>query len=248
MKTISLFLLIPVWMFSQTNEELYKQGLDHRKNYRVKEGYDIFSRLMKSDSSNSNYLAYGSYFYSKTGIVQKTDEEKIKYYKKAEYLAKKAIALDEKNPEAHYAYAMALGRINENASSSEKIKNSKLIRKEVDRTLELNPKHAGAYHILGRWHRTIAGFSSIEKGMINAFFGGVPPGATYDDAAKAFQNAIVHEPDYILHAYELGVTYKEMKKKEFARAILEKAQKMPLRNEEDKETKAKVDALLKELK
>jgi tetratricopeptide (TPR) repeat protein len=88
----------------------------------------------------------------------------------------------------------------------------------------------------------------MERGMINAFFGGVPPGATYEDAVKAFQNAIVNEPDYILHAYELGVTYNEMKKKEFAKAILEKAQKMTLRNDEDKETKAKVDALLKEIK
>ncbi len=245
---LSLLSMLTLFVSAQTNEELYKQGLEYRKTYKIKEGFEVFGKLMKADSNNSHYIAYGSYFYSKTGVMQKTEEEKKKYYNTAAYLAKKAIKLDDNNAEAHYAYAMALGRLNENAGSSEKIKNSKLIKAEADRTIALQPKHAGAYHILGRWNRTIAGFSGIEKAMINGFYGGVPPGATYDGAVKAFQSAIVNEPDYILHAYELGVTYNEMKNKPYAKAILEKAQKMTLRNDEDKETKAKVDALLKEIK
>ncbi len=247
-KTIILVLLLPVVLCAQTNEELFKQGLEHRKAYKVKEGFDVFSKLMKADSSNSEYLAYGSYFYSKTGVVQKTEADQKKYYYKAEYLAKKAIKADDNNAEAHYAYAMALGRLNENASSGEKIKNSKQIKKEADRTIALNPKHSGAFHILGRWHRTIAGFSGFEKAMVNTFYGGVPPGATYEDAVKSFMSAVVNEPDFMLHLYELGVTYHEMKKDGYAKPVLEKALTLPTRNEEDLGTKKKVEELLKELK
>ena len=233
---------------AQSNDELYQNGLECRKNYKIQEGFDIFSKLMKADSSNSMYIAYGRYFYSRVRAQQKSDAEKMKYYKKAEYLSRKAIKLDDQNPEAHYAYALALGRINENASSSEKIKNSKLIKKEADRTIALEPKHAGAYHILGRWHRTIAGFNAMEKAMINTFYGGVPPGGSYEESAKAFQNAIVHEPDYILHFYELGLTYHEMGKDSFARGFLEKALKLPNKTPEDEENKRKCSDLLKKLK
>ena len=74
-------------------------------------------------------------------------------------------------------------------------------------SISLNPKLAGAYHILGRWHRAIAGFNVIEKAMINSFFGGVPPGGSYEDALKSFMTAIGIEPKYMNHQYELAQTY-----------------------------------------
>lgn len=248
MKTTLLIALGLFFATFQTNEELYKTGLEYRHAQKIKEGFELFSKLMKADSSNANYIAYGSYFYSKYGYTHAKEDEKGKYYNTAEYLAKKAIKLDETNSEAHYAYALALGRLSENASSSTKVANSKLIRKEVDRTLALNPKHAGAYHILGRWHRTIAGFSGIEKAMINTFYGGVPPNATYDDAVKCFQNAVVNEPKFLLHQYELAVTYHEMKKDQFAKPILSKILSSPVTYDDDVRVLKEAAELLKKIK
>src|ERR1043166_871988 len=101
--------------FSQTNDELYAQGQKYRAEHNNKGGFDIFCKLMKADSNNINYITNGSYFYCKYGYVTTgTDKDKMTYYKTAEYLAKKAIKMDEKNAEAHYVYCLALGRINEN--------------------------------------------------------------------------------------------------------------------------------------
>jgi len=251
MRTAFQFSAIVVLVLSyafQTNDELYKLGLEYRVKRDNKNGLTTFQKLMKADSSNADYLANGSYFYSKVGNTLATDQEKLSYYRKAEYLAKKAIKLNDKNAEAHYAYALALGRINENASSSQKIANSKLIKGECDKAIALNPKHAGAYHILGRWHRTIAGFSGFEKTMINAFYGGVPTGASYEEAVKAFQNAIVYEPKYILHQYELAVTYHDMGKDAYAKTWLQKAIELPATDDDNKDAKKKCEELLKQLK
>jgi len=246
--SISALLVLFTAFTFQSNEDLYKQGLKYRTERDNKNGLATFQKLMKADSANADYLANGSYFYSKVGNTLATEKEKMDYYHKAMYLAKKSIKLNDKNAEAHYAYALALGRINENASSSQKIANSKLIKGECDKTILLNAKHAGAYHILGRWNRTIAAFSGFEKTMINTFYGGVPTGASYDEAVKAFQNAVVYEPKYILHQYELAVTYKDMGKKEYAKTWLTKAVELPANNEDDKDAKKKCETLLKELK
>jgi tetratricopeptide (TPR) repeat protein len=233
---------------AQTNDELYSKAYKLKTEYKYKEAFPLFQTLLKSDSNNVNYLQYASYCYSKYGYYYVAAEaEKMKYYKSAEYLAKKALKINEASADAHYAYAMALGRINENASSKQKIANAKLIKAEVDRAIVLNPKQAGAYHILGRWHRTIANFSAIEKAMINSFFGGVPPGGSHQDAIKAFMSAVALEPKYMNHQFELAQTYYDMGKKVEAKLWAQKALEITPANEDDIKAKKDCEALLKSL-
>jgi len=233
--------------FSQSNDELYARAYKLKLEYKYKEAFPLFQSLVKSDSNNVNYVQFASYCYSKYGFYYAPEAEKIKYYKTAEMLAKKAIKLNETSADAHYVYAMALGRINENASSKQKIANAKLIKGQVDRAIALNPKLAGAYHILGRWHRTVAGFGAIEKAMINSFFGGVPPGGSFDDAVKAFMAAIAIEPKYMNHQYELAQTYYEMGKEVEAKLWAKKALEITPTNDDDIKAKKDCEALLKKM-
>ncbi|HXC04333.1 MAG TPA: hypothetical protein VNZ86_06235 [Bacteroidia bacterium] len=252
MKTLILFCLAftlsATTLSAQASVAIYEKALAFKNEFKYKEAMPYFQALLKVDSNNINYLAHGSQIYTRFGYLYMTSEsEKQNYFHIAEYLAKKAIAKDEKDAEAHYAYALALGRINENASTKQKISNAKLIKKEADRSIELNPKQAGAYHILGRWHATIAGFNAIEKGMINAFFGGVPPGGSYPDAIKAFQSAIALEPKNMIHQYEIANTYNSMGNKADAKAWLDKAMALPVVSDDDKITSDKCKALKKKL-
>lgn len=245
---LSLF-IIANCAFAQSNDELYAKAYKLKTEYKYKEAFPMFQTLVKSDSSNVNYLQFASYCYSKYGFYYVTGEaEKIKYYKTAEMLAKKAIKINETSADAHYVYAMALGRINENASSKQKIANAKLIKGQVDRAIALNPKLAGAYHILGRWHRTVAGFSAIEKAMINSFYGGVPPGGSYDDAVKAFMAAVAIEPKYMSHQFELAQTFADMDKDVEAKLWAEKALTITPSNDDDIKAKKDLEELLKKLK
>jgi tetratricopeptide (TPR) repeat protein len=249
-KTVKLvlpLLLCSVYLIAQTTEEQYAKAVKLKTEYNYKEAFPLFQKLLKTDSTQLNYLCNASYCYTKYGFYFAPDAEKLSYYKTAEYLSKKAIQKNGNSADAHYTYAMALGRLNENASSKQKIANAKLIKSEVDRAIVLNPKLAGAYHILGRWHRTIAGFNMIEKAMINSFFGGVPPGGSYEDAVKAFMTAITLEPAAIIHQYELAETYHEMGKNVEAKVWAKKVLEMNPVSPDDKKAKTDCEALLKKL-
>ncbi len=234
-------------VMAQTSEEQYAKAYKFKLEFKYKEAFPMFQALLKIDSNNVNYEQCASYVYSKYGFYYAPEAEKMKYYKTAEYLAKKAIKITEASADAHYAYAMALGRINENASSKQKIANAKLIKSEVDRAIALNPRLAGAYHILGRWNRTIAAFNSVEKIMINSIFGGVPPGGSFDDAVQAFMTAVSIEPKYMAHQYELAQTYYEMGKKVEAKLWAQKALEIVPSNDDDRKAKTDCEALLKKL-
>ncbi len=247
-KIIFYFLIICCDVFALQTEVPFQKALRLKNESRFEESLTIFQQLLKADSAKVEYLYNTSFLYSKLGNRQKEESVRQNYFRKAEYLAKKAIATDPNNAEGHYTYALALGRINENAGSKQKIANAKLIKWACEKTgLRLNPKHSGLHHILGRWHRTIAGFNFVEKGMINAFFGGVPEGGSYKDAIDCFSKAVLLEQGSMLHKFELAQTYYErgegndyMLCKIWCRKILE----MAAVDQDDKLTQEKARKLL----
>lgn len=231
---------------SQSDKYLNAMKLKNDNNY--KDAFTAFKELLKTDSTNSNYLAQSSQVYTRYGYLYLTKEsQKQEYYHIASYLAQKAIVLNDNNPEAHFAYCLALGRISEKANNKDKILNAKLIKKEIDRTIELDPKITNAYHILGRWHSVISGFSNGQKKVIDKFYGGVPVGASYEEAIKAYKIAIELAPNTILHQYELAQAYYDTANKTEAKTLLEKAVRMTVVTDEDKVNIDKCKKLLKKV-
>ena len=253
MKKILLVLsayIISAFAFAQDNSGQLVKARQLRADGKFDESLEIFQMLLANDSSNVEYLHNTAYLSCKMGNRKKDEAERQNIFHKAEYLSKKAIAINKSSADSHYTYALALGRINENASSKQKIANAKIIKTETETAIKLNPKLAGAYHILGRWHRTIAGFNTIEKLMINTLFGGVPEGGSYDKAIECFAKAVELEPDYMLHIYELALSYHERGNNldnVYAKVWLKKAILLPVKNEDDKETMTRCKELLKDI-
>lgn len=247
MKKLLFLILLPVFCFSQSSEELYRKAVDLRTLHKDKESLPIFEKLLKSDSNNVDYLTNVSNCYSVAGNEKKDEKERMKYFNTAAYLSEKAIRSEPNNADAHYTYAQALGRINEFASPKQQVASAKIIKIETEKAIALDPKISGAHHIMGRWHRTVAGFGAVEKLAINMLFGGVPEGGSYEAAVESFQQAIKAEPKYILHIYELANTYYEMKNYPFAKAWLKKAMEMHPDCDDDADALKKCEELKKKL-
>lgn len=232
------------------NEEDYKRAVSLQTAGKWSEALPLFKSMLRRDSNSVELLWRTSYLYSQLGSKQPDEKQKQSWYRTSEYLGKKAIALHPKNANAHYAYALALGRINENASSRTKIDNAKAIKTEAELALKYDSTLAGPHHILGRWHRVVAGFNFFERTMIQTVFGGMP-GGTYEQAIWHFKKAIALEPNAGIHYYELASTYRERDKTgDLTQAIdwLNKAMKLPLGSETDREHRRLCEKLLSELK
>ena len=245
------FTLLAFFIFSssigQTEAELYNQGLKYKKQINNKKMLPVFKKLVEMDSTNVDYLSNLSFAYSKVGANLADAKLQLKFYAKAKSIASTAKKINDNHAFAHYSYALALARENENAGSKEKIANAKEIKAECDKVIALDPNEAGAYHVMGRWHRTFAGFSGFEKTMVNTFFGGTPKGGSYKDALEMFQKAIKIEPWYMLHTYELAMTYHEMGNDEYAIKFLKKAMELPQKYEDAVKCFKKCETMLAEL-
>jgi regulator of microtubule dynamics protein 3 len=237
--------------FSQntSNAELYKTAVNLRTKGQFHNSLAIFKLLLSRDSNNTAYLDYTAVLTCKTlHDDTKPDNPPIDQYKHCEYLAKKSLKLDTNNPESHYAYAFAIGVISEYASHKQQISIAGIMKSELDKTLKLNPHHAGAYHLLGRWFDKLAGFNAVEKLAVKLLYGATLPEGTYAQAAAAYEKAILYEPDYILHQYELAVIYHKMGKDADAKVWLNNAINAPYAGDDAQQVKDHCKKLLEELK
>lgn len=150
--------------------------------------------------------------------------EQLKRFEQAGKLAEAAMVALPNEANSHYRYAFAMGRYSQGISIVKAIKLglASKVRKALDKTLELSPKHAEAQTALALYHAEI-----INK--IGAMIGGMTYGAKASEAEKLMTSALKLAPDspiaHLEHGNMLMLLYGDKKEDAAANAI-EKASKL----------------------
>ena len=133
-------------------------------------------------------------------------ENRLGFYKQAKAFATRSVRADSMNSEAHAWLAAALGNIAMFEGGETKVKLCRVIRKELDVAIKLDPRNDVAYSILGSFYKALGDVSWIEKQLAGMLLGGIPEGG-YEESDVAFRRAIELAPDVIRNHYELGRVY-----------------------------------------
>ena len=141
--------------------------------------------------------------------------------------ARAAVKLAPDSAQGHVWLATALGRQALREGPKNKLAMAREIKSEVDRGIALDPTIGRAYHVRGLWNRDIARLGVFERTMAKAVLGGLPKGATAENAVRDLQKAVELEPDYVNHHLELGRTYMIFHDVPNARRELERAASLP---------------------
>jgi tetratricopeptide (TPR) repeat protein len=141
--------------------------------------------------------------------------------------ARAAVKAAADSASGHLALAIALGRQALKEGPKTRLALSREIKSEVDRALALDAALGRAYHVRAVWNRKIASLNAIERMAANTVLGGVPKGASMDNAISDLKRAIELEPAYVNHRLELGRTYAELHRWTDARRELEQAVSLP---------------------
>lgn len=132
------------------------------------------------------------------------------------------------DPEGHFMVAQALGRMSRERGGQERVRYGQQIYDEAARTLELDPAHDGAHHVLGAWHAEILRLSGVARFFAKTFLGAGYLGlASWDSAAVHLELAVEYEPEYIYHRLELAEVYMDLERYSEAKAQLERIAQLP---------------------
>ena len=154
--------------------------------------------------------------------------ERDSLYARAERLARRAVAVDSMGADGHFALAASVGRASLAMGKKERIRRARVIRDEAMRAIALNPRHDGAYHILGRWNAEIMRLSGLSRFFAKRLLGaGIFGEASWDAAVSNMERAATLDPGRLYHRLELAEIYVDRKRYDDARAQLSELAALP---------------------
>ena len=153
--------------------------------------------------------------------------ERLDLFRRAEAYAVRSISSDSMKSEGHTWRAAALGNVAVFEGSKAKVRLCTVIKQELDRAIELNPRDDIAFSILGSFYRILGNVSWLEHQLAVLFLGELPKGG-YAESEHALKQAIALAPGVIRHHFELGVLYQEMDRDEEALVEFKRVLSLPL--------------------
>ncbi len=246
--TSVVFLAFPLLLLAQQNIVDQKQRADSLyESFQEKEALELYRNILDEEPQNYRALWRASFLYSRIGNRLNDEDDQKEYFNQGIDLAKRALEVDSADAQSHFVMSVAMGRKALISGARERVAASRAIKKHVDKALEYDENHAGAWHVLGRWHFKVANLSWIERAAANTLFGGIPGDASNQKAADAIQKAIDLDDNNILYYYDLAKVYDEMGRDQQAVSVCKNAVELKSRTPDDPRLKEQCRKLIYDL-
>ncbi len=165
---------------------------------------------------------------------QVTDPDRIagrdSLYAQAENYARRAVAAKSDGANGHFALAAILGRRALTSGMHQRIRLAGEIRSEAQRAVALDPRHDGAWHVLGLWNAEVERLSAFDRFMARHLLGGgVLGSASWSEAEADLRRAVDLAPQRILHRLDLAEVQADRHEWGAAAAQLDTLGRLPVR-------------------
>jgi len=175
--------------------------------------------------------------------------ERDRSYSLAELYARRAVDANSNDAEGHFQLSRALGRKALSLGKRDQVKYAGDVRSQALEALRLDPKSAGAQHVMGMWNYNVMRLSGMTRFMAKTFLGGkVFDSANWNDAQRYMEEAVANEPDRLVHRLDLARVYAARGMTDKARAAYEATISATPTEYNDKHFQAEAATELKELK
>ena len=175
-------------------------------------------------------------------------KERDSLYVLAEVYARRAVDAELLQPDGHYILGAAIGRASLTKGNKERVRRAREIRVEALKTLELDPNHDKAHHVIGRWHAEIKRLSGIQRWFARNLYGGdFMKLASWQQAVEHMERAVAIDPTVIYHRIDLAEIYLDRKRYSDARTQLQAIESLPVWDVLDPGHKERAAELMKEM-
>jgi len=249
MKKIIALLFNLFWavaLFAQDANTLIREADELEASLKETAAYEKFKQVLKIDPRNYYSLWKCSELCSRIGNRQPTKEKKLDFFTAGRIYGETAVKVNPNAADGYYALAVAMGRKALIETGNERIKAVREIRTNAEKALRINPNHARAWHVMGKWHYEVSNLNGIEKAALKIFYGGLPKSSLKESIA-AYEKAKTLEPAFVLNNLELAKAYHKDGQDDKAIVLLKALPSIPNKTEDDNRIKNEGKKLLEKL-
>lgn len=186
--------------------------VDRRYHHRhiagnLERSISILESSLSQDPDNPQILWRLGRSLVRLGERSKTRRGKLEIFNLAREYLERSIGKAPAFSESHFWLGLALGRIGQTRGALKSLFLIGPIRREMRKTLELDPNHSGAHHVLGEVLRQIPGFAGGSK----------------KGAVAELEKAVALGPNHTAHYPALAQAYLDIGERAKAVDILRKA-------------------------
>ena len=213
-------------------DALVKTALAAEARFDSRTALDLF---LKADAARPNdpvLLQKISQQYSDLTLDTPDVAEKKRLCTEALARARRAVALQPKNPVNTLSLAVCYGKLATYADTRTKIEYSRLVKDYAEQALVLDPNYDYAHHVLGRWHYEVASLGAGTRFFVNLIYGGLPDASTAE-AVRQLRRATELSPQLPSHRVELGFALLADGQRDAAKQAFEQALALPQREKYD---------------
>ena len=248
---LALACLVPSALTAQNGDPRMAAGIAAMKALDPRAAADSFEAILAGDSLNAEAnwrAALALIDIGKQVPDDRRDRTRDSLYQVAERYARRAVSLGPSLADAHFVLGLAIGRSALTKGSREKVQAAAAVRNAALRTLDLDPRHDGAWHMLGRWNAEIERLSNIEEFIARNVLGGdVMREASLEEAVRCLSRAVELRRDFIYHRLDLAQVLVELKRWAEARPHLEIIPGLPAQDVMDHVYRAQAVQLLRRI-
>lgn len=226
--------------------ELVEEALQAEAQLDARRALELFHAAEKAGREDAFVLQKIARQYSDLMTELPTRDEKRAFATHALEYSRRAAAVEPGNAVNILSVAISLGKLALVSDAGDKVRYSRMVREEAERSLALDPSYAWAHHILGRWHHEVASLGTASRAAVRFLFGGLPT-ASPAESVRHLERAVALEPDELQHHLELGFALLAANDPTRAQEAFARGLALPSRAKHDEPAKARARTALAKL-
>lgn len=230
----------------QGAESALERGDELHARMQPREALAAYRAALAEDPHDLDALLRAARECSVLGRLASDEEAAARWFEDGEALARRAVANDPGSIEGRYRLAAILDEQATDAGARLRIELADEIRGQVDFVLERDSAHAGAHHVLGRWHAEIERLGGVARFFARHVLGQeVLDEASWERAIHHLERAVETAPETLTFQLTLAETYLDRGRAGDARGQLRQILERPSLQPVDPQVKQRAQELLK---
>jgi tetratricopeptide (TPR) repeat protein len=241
-------LLLVQSSFAQDVDVLLKQADNLDKQVKETEAIEKYKEVLTIAPANFKALFRLTELNAAIGSRQVKDKDKVPYFQLAYDYAQQAWAADSSVADTYYLLALASWKKSTvEEKNKEEVEYLRKWKEYADKAISINPNHAKATFLSGKWHVDMTKASVLKKAAAKTIFGGM---AKWDieTGIKLFEKAKTLDQYFVQNYYELAKAYEYNNQPTQEIETLNRLVKLPVRTGDDAGWKAEGKKMLEQMK